>query len=431
MNYLIIGNGVASVAAIEGIRQHDPDGPITVVSREPVKTYGRPLISYLLAGKIKPAALWYRPDSFYKKNKVVQELGVRIVSINPVTKKAYAEGDREFAYDKCLIATGGAPYIPEIKGLEGPGVHCFTTLAHAEELLAALKGVERCTVVGAGLIALKAAEGLAARGVKVTLMVRSRIMRAYFDETAGDMLVDHLREQGVEFALGAAPRAIERDETGKIVAVTTNQGRIETDLVVLAAGVRPETGLAESAGAKCATGVLVDEFLRTSVADIYAAGDVTEAVDLITGQRRVIPIWPNAYHQGLYAGQNMAGGELRYPGTLSMNSIAYFGLPTQSVGLVNPPQGDTRYQSFAKQDKRAKRYRKLVFEGDRLVGYVLVGDIEPSGVYTTFVQYGFPVDEELRKRLVAGEAGVLSWPHKFFDQSFSPKMYEAAPARTR
>ena len=424
MHYLIIGGGVASVAAIEGIRKNDKKGAVTLVCAEDVPTYGRPLISYYLAGKIDADRLALRPKEFWKKNKVDLRLGTTVTALDTTARTALLSDGETLAYDRCLLATGGRPSPVDLDNIQGPDVHHFTTLAHAQALLDRAGETKRAAVVGAGLIALKAAEGLAARGVEVTLVVRSRIMRAYFDETAGDMLVKHLEKKGIKFLLGQTPKAVVRGKGGRVTGLRTDKAEIKADIVVLAAGVRPDTGLARAAGIKTDKGILVNDRLMTSAQDVYAAGDAAEAVDLITGERRVIPIWPNAYHQGDYAGRNMAGENAAYPGTLSMNSIAYFGLPTQSVGLVNPPldkSGRGGYETFSKADKRGNTYRKLVFQGDRLVGYVLIGDIDDSGIYTSFVEFGFPLDEEKKDRLKKGEAGVLLWPKEFFDQKWNPK----------
>ncbi|MGE4553216.1 MAG: NAD(P)/FAD-dependent oxidoreductase, partial [Desulfovibrionaceae bacterium] len=316
MQYLIIGGGVASVAAIEGIRRQDKGGAITLVTAEPVKTYGRPLISYYLAGKIGKDKIAYRPEKFWKDNKVELVLGTTVTSLDTKAKKAALSDGSVLSYDACLLATGGKPFAPAVEGSDGPDVYRFTTLADAEALMARLdeqgRPVRRAAIVGAGLIALKAAEGLAARGVEVTLVVRSRIMRAYFDEPAGELLVRHLEKKGVKFLNGQTPQAILRGKDGRVKAVRTDKGQQEADLVILAAGVRPNLDLAKSAGIECGKGVLVNDRLMTSAKDVYAAGDVAEAVDLITGERRVIPIWPNAYNQGFYAGRNMAGADVDY-----------------------------------------------------------------------------------------------------------------------
>jgi NAD(P)H-nitrite reductase large subunit len=411
MNYLIIGNGVSSIGAIEGIRAFDPEGKIVVVSEENVSTYGRPLISYYLARKIGPRALPLRAQSYYKDNAVTQKLGVRVERIDIQAKEAVLADGKRLAYDKLLLATGGVPNMPPIVGLHGPDVYTFTQKKDAEALMQATETPKRAAIIGAGLIALKAAEGLAMRGVDVTLVVRSRLMRTYFDEEASALLVRHLERKGIAFMQGATPSAVLRNKEDRVVGVDTDKGRLDCDLVVMAAGVRPNTELAAAAGLDVGLGVLVDDHMRTSDPNVYAAGDLTEAQEMLTGQRTVMPIWPNAYNQGYNAGANMAGAGVDYPGSLNMNSIAYYGLPTVSVGLVNPPE-DGGYQIDTFLDKKRFAYRKLVFLKNRLVGCILIGDVDHAGFYTGFIRFRLPLDEETRGELVQGTPSPLAWPEE-------------------
>jgi NAD(P)H-nitrite reductase large subunit len=226
--------------------------------------------------------------------------------------------------------------------------------------------------------------------------------------------------KGMQFLHGATPEAVKRDADGAITAVATSQGEVPADLVVLAAGVRPETSLAESAGLEVNRGILTDEMLRTSDPDVFAAGDCTEARDMLTGQRQVLPIWPKAYSQGRCAGRNMAGAEQPHPGGLPMNSISYYGLPTISVGVVTPPEGEG-YEVERALDEDSGSYRKLVFKEGKLAGFVLIGDIEKAGLFTSFVKFGFPVSADVRERLKGGEPSVLLWPEEFFEETWNPR----------
>ena len=425
MDYLIIGNGVASIGAIEGIRRYDAEGRITVISQEPDSTYGRPLISYFLAGKLSLERLALRPPAFYEKNNVRQVLGVRVRKLDTANRKVMLDTGEELAYDKLLLATGGVSRRLELPGLEGPDVYPFTTLAHAERLAGLAGKGKKAVIVGAGLIALKAAEGLVARGEDVTMVVRSRIMRTYFDEKAGELLVQHLQSKGLNFMQGATPTSIKRDQRGNVQAVETDKGEAPADLVIMAAGVTPRMELAQGAGLRTNRGVVADSFLRTSDENIYAAGDVAETMDMLSGEYDVTPIWPNAHQQGLTAGKNMAGAGVEYPGSLSMNSVAYFGLPTASVGIVNQPE-DGSYDIFAEIDQASSIYRKLVFRGDRLVGYVLVGNIDHAGLYSGFVRFQVPVDDDARARLKDGRPSSLLWPDEFFDTRWNPELEDVA-----
>ncbi|MUM78173.1 NAD(P)/FAD-dependent oxidoreductase [Pseudodesulfovibrio sp. F-1] len=411
MDYVIVGNGVSAIGAIEGIRQHDLTGKILVVSDEAVPTYGRPLISYYLSDKIKFETLPYRPQEFYEKNHVEMKLASRVTKVDTASRKVILESGEEVPYGKLLLATGGAPANPDLPGIDGPGVYNFTTVAHAEALRGLVDKVEKVVVIGAGLIALKAAEGFAEKGVDVTIVVRSRIMRTYFDETASDIIVEHLEKNGIRFMQGTDTRAIVRRGDNTIMGVETDQGVVDADVVIVAAGVRPNMALAVEAGLVTGKGIRVDDQMVTSDKDVFAAGDVAEARDLLTGEFMVRPIWPNAYSQGRYAGLNMAGADKPYTGGLSMNSITYYGLATISVGQTNIEGGET--ETYLDRDRSV--YRKLVFKGDTLVGCILIGDIDGAGFYTSFIKNRFVLDAEARKRLIEGDPSPALWPDEFIE----------------
>ncbi len=427
MDYVIIGNGVASIGAIEGIRRYDQDGSLLVVSNENEPTYGRPLISYFLAGKIGLDRISLRSDNFYAEKMVEQRLGREIVALDTQRKTLITERGEQLPYGKLLIATGGKPFFPDIPGSDGRGVYAFTTIAHAQTLFGLADKGKRAVIVGAGLIALKAAEGLANRGVHVTLVVRSRLMRVYFDAQAGELLGKHLESKGIHLMNGATPEAVLRNTDGSVSAVQTNKGTVPADFVVMAAGVRPRKELADQAGIECGLGIRVDEQMRTSAPDVFAAGDVAEAPDMLRGEPTVMPIWPNAYIQGNHAGKNMAGRTVPYAGGLPMNSITYFGLPTASVGLVDPKEEDG-CELFMDLDHERMTYRKLVFRDDRLLGYVLMGNVSQAGLYTGFVRFRVPVGSDIKARLKGGEPSSLLWPEEFFDKRWNPDLEDPSEA---
>lgn len=414
MDYVIVGNGVAAIGAVEGIRQHDTEGSIMIISDEMVPTYGRPLISYYLADKIQLDTLPYRPETFYTENKVTMQLDSEVTGIDPVGRKVTLQTGEEISYGKLLLATGGAPVAPEIRGIHGKGVYNFTTVAHAEALKEIIDSVKNVVVIGAGLIALKAAEGFAEREIDVTLVVRSRIMRAYFDEVAGEMVVRHLEKNGLKFMQGVHVNRIKRYGNGAVKGVDTDKGFLPADVVVIAAGVAPNMRLASDAGLECNQGIRVDDFMTTSNPDVFAAGDVAEARDMLTGEYTVRPIWPNAYSQGRYAGYNMAGAEKSYSGGLSMNSITYYGLPTITIGqTIFKDSSGHEVTTF--EDPENSIYRKLIFEDDVLVGCILIGDIDAAGFYTSFIKNRFKLDPESKKLLMEGDPTPALWPDEYIE----------------
>ena len=422
MTYVIVGNGVASVGAIEGIRKLDKEGNIVVVSEENTPTYGRPLISYFLAGKIGLDRMSLRPDGYYEKNNVELKLGSRVVGLDTGSKTLALSNGESVSYDKLLLATGGVPFMPPIKGLEGPGIYNFTTLAHAEILLDIAQNIRNVVVIGGGLIGLKAAEGLFDNGLKVTIVeLGPRVLSAAFDDVAGKMVSRRLETEGLGIRCGSTVEEVLRGPSGGINGVRLANGEvIACEAVVVAIGVVPSLTPAKEAGLNIRRGIKVDEFLHTSAEDVYAAGDVAEAYDMITDDVRVTPIWPNAYSQGYYAGMNMTGKKHeKHPGGLAMNAISFYGLPTASLGMVNPaPEEDCEICTYADEEKQT--YRKLVFRNDRLVGYVLVGDIDFAGLYTGFVRFQLPLSDEIKQELKDGRPSALLWPEHDFETRWTP-----------
>lgn len=427
MKYVIIGNGIASIGAIEGIRKVDTENEILVIGAEDSPAYGRPLISYLLAGKIGPDRLALRPQEFYDKSNVSLKLGTRVETIDTNAKTVATDKGETIEYENLLIATGGIPFTPPIPGSEGTDVYNFTNLEHAQTLISKAKDIKRAVVIGGGLIGLKAGESLFDRGVDVTILELSpRILSLAFDENAASLAGGRLAEVGLNVRCGVSAKEIQRDADGNLKGVHLTDGDfLQCDVVVIAIGVVPNYSLAKDSGIAVDRGIKVDDHMRSSAEGVFAAGDVAQAKDLLFGDDRVIPIWTNAYNQGFCAGKNMTGTDTAFSGSLAMNSISFYGLPTISVGTVNPPEDDDSYEIAISLDEKKKSYRKLVFHNDKLVGYVLVGDIDMAGMYTAFVKFQMVVPEDAKKQIMAGEPDVLMWPDDFFKETWNPGWVEA------
>lgn len=387
MSYVIIGNSAAAVGAIEAIRKAQSDRPITVISDEPHHTYSRPLISNLLAGDLDEARMHYRPPDFYKRHDVRCLLGRRAVSLDAQGKKVLLENGEEIAFDKLLIATGGSPFVPPVAGKELAGVFTFTRRQDAEEMRRFIQTgrVERAVVIGGGLIGLKVSEALVARRIKTVMVeLTDRVLGLLLDETASTIAGERLVSAGVDILTGTTVTEIS-GEYGRVNRVTLKDGRqFPCQMVIFAIGVRPNLALVKDTAIETRRGIVVDEQMRTSLPDIYAAGDVVETWDPLLDEAHPVAIWPNAYRQGSIAGSNMAGSDRRYEGGFPMNSVEVFGLPFISVGLVNPPEGEC--ETIRSFDRQEIYYKKLVIKRHHLVGVILVGQIERAGIFTNLIR---------------------------------------------
>lgn len=378
MNYVIIGNSAAAIGCIEGIRQVDRDGPITVISKENYHTYSRPLISYLLSGKTDEQRMKYRPDGFYREKNCELVTGKTVEKILPDEKHVLLEDGSWIIYDKLLTAIGSNALVPPIKGLETVQ-HRFTfmSLDDAKAIQKVITPKSKVLIIGAGLIGLKCAEGVAKKVGKITVVdLADRILPSILDAESSGMVQVHLESMGLEFILSDRVQTFDTN-----LAALASGKTIEFDILIVAAGVRPNTRLIAEAGGKVNRGIVTDEYCRTTLADIYAAGDCTESYDITAEESRVLALLPNAYMQGECAGINMAGGEKPYTKAIPMNAIGFFGLHIVTAGSYE----GTEYVSKGKGSSCAT-FKKLVTRDGFLKGYILVGEVARAGIYTALIR---------------------------------------------
>jgi NAD(P)H-nitrite reductase large subunit len=408
--YLILGNSAAAVNAIESIRALDQAGTITLLARETEHAYSRPLITYRLGGKVDDAGMDYRRRDFYTAHNVDARLGVEAVKVDPVAKVVTCRDGSKLGFENLLIATGGAPIRPPIEGSDAAGVFTFTTWADqraVDEFIAAGKAARGAVVLGGGLIGLKSVEALVARGVQTTIVeLADRVLAITFDQQASDLAEQSLADKGVGIRTNSTIKKV-LSRNGAVESVVLADGAsIDCGLVILAIGVRPDLSLVAGTSIKTDRGILVDDRLATNVPGIFAAGDVAQGLDVLAGQQRAIPILPVAARQGRIAGNNMAGGQLRYGGGVAMNAVDVLGLPTISVGQTVEAAGD---EVLARLDRKGRTYRKLVIRNNKLIGAIFIGRIDRAGLFTGMIRTGLDVST-FKNLLLDDEFGLLSLP---------------------
>ena len=379
--YVIIGNSTAAVAAIEGIRKIDAEGSIAVAGEEKHFVYGRPLISYYLLGATDAERMRYRPADFYEKMKVNAMLGVRAEKIDPAKKTVRLSDGKVLGYEKLLVATGSRPFDPPMRGIESVKERFhFMTMDDALALEKALSPEKRVLIIGAGLIGLKCLEGIAARVKSVSVVdMAGRILPSILDEY-GSAIVQRAREEkGAEFYHSDSVAEFENN-----IAHLQSGKSVPFDILVVAVGVRPNTELVKDAGGETGRGIAVDERSRTSLPDVYAAGDCTECFDITSGQRKILALLPNAYLQGHCAGVNMAGGEEVFDNAAPFNSIGFFGTHVLTAGT---------YSGERYVEKGDNTYKVLFMADGLLKGFILVNLPERAGIYTSLVRGRTPLAE--------------------------------------
>ena len=373
MEYVVIGNSTAGINCIEGIRKVDPEGRIVNISDEPYFPYSRPLLSYLVAEKVTEDRMNFRPLSFYKDYNVEPVFGSGVVFVDTEKKIVYLEDGKRFNYDKLLIATGRKPLRLPIPGIEGEGVFNFTSLDHARGILSYIKDVKTVGIIGSGLIGLKAAEALRTRGLDIHVVeLKDQIMPFASDKRAAEILQMALESHGVRFHLSLSAKEILRNGKGKIVGLKlSNDDVIECQMVIVAVGLNPNIDFMKGTEARVNIGLIVDNYMRTTVPDVYAAGDVTESKDVITGMSNVHAVWPRASEQGMVAGMNMAGFHREYLGGYGMNSVSFFGVSCISMGDVRTEK--PHYEILVKETPEEFKYTKVILENDMVRGAITVG----------------------------------------------------------
>lgn len=410
VDYLIIGNSAAGVSAAEALRSVDADGSIMMVSDEPYPAYGRPLISYLLEGKADADRLGYRDKGFYEENRIQTLFGpdCRVAALDAAAHKAVCLDGTSIAYRKCLVATGSVAFVPEIDGAEGRvNVHRFMTLddalgvwrdaADATERAHAEGRDSRAIVIGGGLIGMKAAEALSHHVDDVVVFERNdRILPAVLDAEGAGIAQRLLASRGISCRPGVTASALLGDGDRVNCAHLTDGTDLPCDVVVLAVGVRPATSLAVDAGAEQGRGLVVNSELMTTLPDVYAAGDVTQVTDRLTGAQRPLALWPNAVHQGRIAGLRMAGSSdaPTFEDSFAVNAVDFYDISLLTSGIINPVEGDGTHSVVREE---GDTYAKFVVRDDRLVGYVLLNRPDDAGIYTALIESGTPLSALARE----------------------------------
>jgi len=401
--YVIIGNSASGIAAIESISARDKGAKIIVISDEDYPAYCRCLISYYLAGEVKEDKLVYRPEAFYKEHNVELHLNKKVTRVDPAKNRVVCADKSVFNYDSLLIATGARPKFPELPGIKKEGVFGFRTVKDAKEISGLLPVTKSVCVLGGGLIGLKAACALRKRSIDVKVVIKSRqILSQMLDADAAILAQKRLEEKGIEFLFGQDAQEIIGE--GDIRALKVESGKVfSCSMVISAKGVQPNIELIKDAEIKTREGIIANETLRTNVENIFAAGDVCESADISTGGFAVNALWPIAVEQGKVAGVNMSGERLVYEGSVGMNSIDFFGLPLVSLGVYKAG-ANSGMEELKSANLKQGYYKKLIFNGNLLVGAVLAGDIKNSGILL---------------RLIREKADVSGFKDKLLQDNFS------------
>lgn len=378
---VVIGNGMAGIACVEQILKHAPKFEITVFGDETHVNYNRILLSSVLAGEKEMDDIVINGLGWYQEKGITLRLGIRIIDVDPLTKTVTGDDGSVTEYDKLLIATGSAPFVPPINGVDKDGVYCFRNMDDTKALLERARPGLKAVVIGGGLLGLEAARGLQVQGAEVTVVhLMDRLMERQLDPTGGTYLRTSIEQLGVRVALKKSTAAILGN--GHVEGVEFKDGeKIEADLVVVAAGIRPNVELGKKAGLTVNRAIVVNDYMETSDPDIFAVGECVEHNGIVYGL--VAPL----YDQGKVLAATITGNRgLIYQGTVTAAKLKIMGVDVFSAGFIDDTVAGI--ESVKYEDAALGIYKKLTLKDGCLAGVILVGDVSDSQRYMDWLRQG-------------------------------------------
>ena len=365
MKIVIVGNGLAGTLAAKAVRELDLEAGIEIFGEEKYAYYPRPNLIEFLAGRLPYEKLFAFPENWNVRQRIGLHFGERVARIRPDAREIETESGGAFPYDALLLASGARAVVPPLTGSGLKGVFVLRTLDDALAILDHLRTHAHVAVLGGGLLGLEIARAVRGRGASVCVVeFFDRLLPRQLDPAAAGILKHQIEKTGISVRVGAVSREILG--AAEVRGIRFESGdEVEADLVVIAAGVKPELALAKDAGLTAERGIVVDDCLRTSRPEIFAAGDVAEH------QGRVYGIIPASFEQARAAAHNMLGMDMPYAGTVPSNTLKVAGLYVTSAGEVNPEARG--HEVLVRSVPEDGLYKKIVLKEGRLVGAIWMG----------------------------------------------------------
>jgi len=394
---VVAGNGMVTATLLEELVARNSGHEVTVFGDEPHPAYDRIRLSTLLAGECEPAQLTLLDRTWYRRHGILLRDGVRVTGVDTVRRVVTSSDGETTPYDDLVVAVGSEPLVPEIPGRERSGVHTFRTVADVEAMLAVAAPGRRAVVVGGGLLGLEAAYGLRKRGAEVRVVhLVDRLMERQLDAAGARVLRDELSALGMEVVLPAETAAIEGN--GHVEGLRLRDGRaFDADLVVIACGIRPSTGLARDAGIAVRRGIVVDDALRTSADGVHAIGECTEHRGATYGL-----VAPLRLQARVLAARLCGDDAASFGGAVPATTLKVAGVRVFSAGAVDEEAHD---EVLSLEDSGLGVYKRVLIREGRVRGAVLVGDLSTAPRISALIGDGVDVGSE-RLSLVAAPSGA-------------------------
>lgn len=368
-NYLILGASHAGLSALEAIRRYDPEASITIVTAEPDHLYSPTALPYVIAGKTSKGFMDIRSDDYFKRLNANLIKGAEAVQVDTDKKQVRFKNNNTIQYEKLLIATGASAAVPAVPGMDEVDYFCIRTMEDATMIRKNMTKGDSAVVLGAGFIGMHAAENLVNAGLDVTIVeALDQIMPANFDLESSERIERVFLDRGITILTGRRVSAAQKKGDQTTLSFTDGE-EITADLVIVAAGIRPNTGFLDS-NIACDQGIVVDDRMRTSAGNVWAAGDVAAAPDFFSREKAVGGTIPSATEQGKTAGMDMVQDEYvtDYQGNLNMNTFGFFDNFAFSIGNIVSQGSDTPTDVHSWENPSNNGFGKFVFQNNVLTG---------------------------------------------------------------
>ena len=375
---VIVGAGIAGTSAAQSVRETSPDAEVFLVSKEEDIPYYRLNLTRYLAGEIDAVQLPLHPEEWYGNQDIRLIRGAELHALDMGNKKVSFHGSDPLYYDSLVLAIGSHPFVPPLPGSNKENLTVIRTRTDADFILKRSRNGSRCVVIGGGLLGLETAGALAKRGADVTLLEGHRwLLPRQLNEKAGKLLEKQIEPTGIKLRRKVRVKEIAGDE--RVQGVVLEDGEtISAELVVVATGVRPNSYIARMKGADVNHGIVVDNYMKTSLPDIFAAGDVAEHRGVCYGT------WAPSQYQGTIAGINAAGGQAEFAGIPRSNMLKVLGYDLFSMGPTSADDASYRVVD----GKLEKNYYHFLFRDNHLKGFILLGDTRLSAQAKNAVEQG-------------------------------------------
>lgn len=384
MRHIILGNGAAAVTAAEKLRELRAEDDIVVISREDAPAYSKCMLPDYVGGKMAKEKIYIRTPEAYRKKNIELMLDCCVENIDTTGRKVYLQNGKWVDYDKLLVAIGGTPFLPPVEGLDRAEYYSINSVRDADTIREKASKGGKAVIMGGGLTGIEMAFALSRLGMQATLVEREpKLLPLQLDVNSSRVMEKHMEKEGITVLTGTTVCGV--NEEGSKCIRLSDRRHLDYDMLLVAVGTRPNLNMIKDTGIKYGRGILVDPYMQSSVQDVFAAGDVAEAVNKISSEYVTSYIWPNAIAQGKCAAYNMAGISNEFScNSLMQNMVQMRDMPFISMGMVNP-KGEG-YEVLVKDEVENGIYKRLVLKENRLKGMILIGDTRKANTLGSLIR---------------------------------------------